>query len=115
DVTAVGGTTLTLDASGNVAGEAAWGNLADSGGSGSSGGGVSTVFNRPPWPNVFGAPAGTTRLAPDVAAVADPGTGGLVIFNGRQSQIGGTSLATPIWAAWCALSNEARANAGKPP
>src|ERR1035437_398882 len=109
DVTAVGGSTLTLDTGGNVAGEIAWGNLT-SAGSG-SGGGISIIFNRPAWQTG----AGTMRLVPDVAAVGDPNTGGLIVFNGRRTQIGGTSLATPIWAAWCALMNQARASAGKPP
>ena len=115
DVTAVGGTTLTLDAGGNVASETAWGNPNDTGSSGASGGGVSIVFNRPSWQNLAGAPPGTMRLVPDVAAVGDPGTGGLVIINGKQSQVGGTSLSSPIWAAWCALINQARAAAGKSP
>ena len=115
DVTAVGVTTLILDAGGNVASETAWGSANNSGSSGSSGGGVSTIFSRPAWQNIAGAPAGAMRLVPDVAAVADPGTGGLVIINGRQNQIGGTSMSTPIWAAWCAQINQARATAGKSP
>jgi sugar lactone lactonase YvrE len=116
DVTAVGGTTLTLDPSGNLATEIAWGNLANKGTSGGSGGGVSVIFNRPSWQqNISGAPAGTMRLVPDVASVGDPSTGGLLVYNGRSSTIGGTSLASPTWAAWCALINQSRANSGKPP
>ena len=115
DVTAVGGTTLILDSDGNVASESAWGNLANTGRTGASGGGISTIFSRPTWQNIAGMPAGAMRVVPDVAAVGDPGTGGLLVYNGHQSQIGGTSLSSPVWAAWCALINEARAAAGKPP
>ncbi len=116
DVTAVGGTTLTLDTTGNVATEIAWGSLANPGTSGASGGGVSVIFNRPSWQkNIPGAPPGTMRLVPDVASVGDPATGGLLVYSGRSSTIGGTSLASPTWAAWCALINQARANAGKTP
>lgn len=116
DVTAVGGTTLTLDTSGNVASEIAWGNIANRGTSGASGGGVSVIFDRPVWQqNLAGAPAGTKRLVPDVAAVGDPATGGFEVFNGVTGSVGGTSLSSPIWAAWCALINQSRAAAGKPP
>ncbi len=115
DVTAVGGTALTLNPDGTVASETAWGSVASSGASGASGGGISIIFNRPAWQTGAGVPAGTMRLVPDVAAVGDPSTGGLIVLNGRNATIGGTSLATPIWAAWCALINQARANAGKSP
>lgn len=113
DVTAVGGTSLRLDASSNISSEIAWGTLTNAGSAGASGGGVSKIFSRPAWQNVTGAPSGPMRLVPDVACVGDPSTGGLVVFNGKSVQIGGTSLASPIWAAWCALMNQGRAATGK--
>lgn len=116
DVTAVGGTSLRLDASSNILSETAWGTLTDTGlKSGASGGGISAIFSRPSWQNVAGTPSGTMRLVPDVACVADPSTGGMVVYNGKSLQFGGTSLATPIWAAWCAMMNQGRAAAGKVP
>ena len=46
------------------------------------------------------------RLAPDVAAVADPFTGVRIVFN-RQDAVGaGTSQAAPIWAALTVLMNQ---------
>ena len=60
-------------------------------------------------------PAGTERLVPDVSAGADPNTGALVILHGQSTQIGGTSWSAPMWAGFCALINEARAKANKPP
>ena len=109
-VTGVGGTSLTLDGSGNVTSETAWAG---------SGGGVSVFFSRPSWQVGAGVPAGTMRLVPDVALDANPNTGAYVIMtvNGVQSvyQYGGTSFGTPVWAGFCALINEARANASLAP
>ena len=44
---------------------------------------------------------------------ADPNTGAYVYLQGSVQTIGGTSWASPTWAGFCALINEARANAGK--
>lgn len=41
-----------------------------------------------------------------MAADADPTTGAAVRFDGRWLGSGGTSLATPVWAAFCALIDE---------
>jgi len=104
NVTAVGGTTLDVDSgTGNVTSESAWSD---------GGGGVSIYFSRPAWQTGTGVPGGTTRLVPDVAAVADPNTGGLLILNGSEFIVGGTSWSAPTWAGFGALVNQARANAG---
>ncbi|HXA14382.1 MAG TPA: protease pro-enzyme activation domain-containing protein [Opitutaceae bacterium] len=111
NVMGVGGTSLVLNSNtGNVVSETVW----NSNG-GSSGGGVSGAFLRPDWQIGAGVPAGTTRCVPDIASSADPNNGGFFVFRGRQNgEVGGTSLATPIWAGFCALINQARANAGLP-
>ena len=106
NVTAVGGTRLFLTSAGNVASETVWSG---------SGGGVSTYFSRPAWQTGSGVPAGSFRLNPDVSAPADPNTGALVIQNGSQQTVGGTSWSAPVWAGFCALINEARAKASQPP
>ncbi len=109
-VTAVGGTSLVLDATtGAVTSEAVWYNPFFSEG---TGGGVSVVFPRPVWQVGTGVPAGTQRLVPDVAAPADPGEGALDFYNGTSNTVGGTSWASPTWAGFCALINQARADAG---
>jgi len=105
-VVAVGGTSLRLNAAGAVAAEGGWSG---------SGGGKSIFFSRPPWQTGTGIPTGTKRLVPDVALAADPGTGALIIFQGKTQQIGGTSWSAPTWAGFCALMNEARTKAGKQP
>jgi kumamolisin len=104
-VIAVGGTSVTLDPTGAVAGETGWA---------SSGGGKSMYFPRPPWQSGTGI-GGARRLVPDVSAPADPDEGGLVLLNGHVRQYGGTSWSAPMWAGFCALINEARMKAGKPP
>lgn len=105
-VIGVGGTTLKLGVGGNVSDESGWPD---------GGGGRSTFFTRPAWQKGKGVQTGNTRLVPDVSLAADPGTGALIIFNGKVEQIGGTSWSAPVWAGFCALINEARANAGKSP
>jgi kumamolisin len=37
----------------------------------------------------------------------------VLILNGKRLQIGGTSWSAPVWAAFCALINEARHKNGK--
>ncbi len=106
-VTAVGGTSLFVSTTtGLRTSESAWSG---------SGGGVSVQFNRPSWQTGTGVPAGTKRCVPDVALTADPNTGAYVVLNGAVAQYGGTSWSAPMWAGFCALVNEGRANAGKPP
>jgi kumamolisin len=105
-VVGVGGTTLRLTSSGAVASETGWT---------SSGGGTSRFFTRPTWQVGAGVPHGTQRLIPDVCAAADPNTGAFLVLHGNPMGIGGTSWSAPVWAGFCALMNEARENAGKPP
>jgi kumamolisin len=101
-VTGIGGTSLYLNSStGAVASESAWSY---------SGGGVSTFFGRPSWQTGAGIPAGNYRTVPDVASVADPNTGGYLIFDGQLYLVGGTSWGAPVWAGFCAMINQARAN-----
>ena len=107
-VTAVGGTTLVLNATtGAVTTETAWSG---------SGGGASIFYSRPGWQTGLGVPAGTKRLVPDVALAGDPADGAYQVINGSSTlQGGGTSWACPSWAAFCALLNQACAGAGLPP
>jgi kumamolisin len=106
-VTAVGGTSLYLNPStGAVSSESAWFY---------GGGGSSQFFARPRWQNGAGVPSGAYRLVPDVALVADPNTGGYLIFNGQLYTVAGTSWGAPTWAGMCATINQARANVGLGP
>jgi kumamolisin len=114
-VTAVGGTTLSLDSSGLVSNETAWSIERAGGRVTGSGGGISAFFPRQSWQQGAGVPDGTTRLVPDVSLNADPNTGVTVVLNGSVVQIGGTSFSAPAWAGFTALINDARAYVGKGP
>jgi kumamolisin len=52
------------------------------------------------------------RQAPDVASVADPDSGFLVVFGGRPRVKGGTSAAAPLWAGLTALIAQAAEREG---
>jgi kumamolisin len=100
----VGGTTLSTDAKGVWQAEQAWFDVPLSQG---TGGGVSSLFDRPDWQHaVMPDTSPTRRLTPDVAAVADPFTGVRIVFNRQQLVGGGTSQAAPVWAGLAAVMNQ---------
>jgi subtilase family serine protease len=120
-VTAVGGTATAIGSTGALAWETGWGTekytLSSDGTTWNllgflygSGGGESTVFPQPGYQDGI-TPAGA-RGVPDVAMDADPTTGMLVgetqVFpDGTyydQYRIGGTSLASPLFAGMTALA-----------
>jgi subtilase family serine protease len=126
-VTSVGGTSTAIDGNGVLAWEAGWG-TEKYGLSGSSwaltvpflygaGGGMSTLFQKPAYQ--VGTSPGAYRGVPDVAMDADPNTGMLIgetqIFpDGTyydQYRIGGTSLASPLFAGMTALTLESAGSA----
>jgi kumamolisin len=103
-VTAVGGTTVFESVQGVYFKEAAWGSPIDASG---AGGGPSAFYPLPSYQqNVAQADGNGMRQVPDVSADADPLTGFHIIFEGHDGQIGGTSAATPLWAATVALINQ---------
>ncbi|WP_395753282.1 choice-of-anchor D domain-containing protein [Prosthecobacter sp.] len=104
-VISVGGTTLHLDAVGNVLSETGWSG---------SGGGVSIYETRPGFQN--GWQSSANRSIPDVSYAADPATGFPVYisnYGGTSGWItvGGTSAGAPQWAALSALVNSSRSKA----
>jgi kumamolisin len=101
EIVDVGGTTLSTDARGLWQAEQSWFDVPLSQG---TGGGVSSLFDRPDWQRaVMPDTSPTRRLTPDVAAVADPFTGVRIVFNQEQLVGGGTSQAAPIWAGLAAV------------
>jgi len=103
-VTAVGGTSVFESASGVYYKEYAWGSPLDQSG---SGGGASQFYAIPSYQKNEAKSAGKgQRQVPDVSADADPSTGFHIIFGGHDGQAGGTSAATPLWAATVALINQ---------
>lgn len=104
EITDVGGTHLSTDASGRWLGERAWFSPVLTLG---SGGGASHVFARPPWQvSALAISQGPQRLTPDVSAVADTHTGLGIVLDGRQAVGGGTSQAAPLWAGMAAVMNQ---------
>jgi subtilase family serine protease len=123
-VTAVGGTALGVSASNTRALETGWGTSSyacnsttlvctRSGWLYGAGGGVSALFAEPAYQVDAGLRL-TGRGVPDVAAIADPQTGLLVgqtqtFPDGAyydEYRIGGTSLASPIFAGIMALADQ---------
>jgi subtilase family serine protease len=109
-VTAVGGTSLSADTSGNYQSEAVWNNS-----TGASGGGVSQHFQEPPYQNLLPASVQATlgghRGIPDVAYNADPNTAILIyasFYPTHQGYFvqGGTSEGPPQWAGIIADANQ---------
>jgi subtilase family serine protease len=106
---AVGGTELSVDGQGNRTNEVAWShfpNIFHCKNSWGTGGGNSSLFHRPDWQNANGVEnkySKNDRQVPDLSAVADNLA---VYFQGSWGAVGGTSAASPIWAAGQALVNE---------
>jgi len=74
---------------------------------GATGGGVSALFVLPSWQSAANVVGGKYRGVPDVAGDADPNTGWIVIVDGQQMVIGGTSAVAPLWAALAACLSQA--------
>jgi subtilase family serine protease len=103
-VTAVGGTTVFESTTGIYFKELAWGGPLDESG---GGGGASLFYPLPTYQVSTAQAAGRgLRQVPDVSANADPSTGFHIVFGGQDGQAGGTSAATPLWAATVALINQ---------
>ena len=128
-VTAVGGTALGISATNTRALETGWGTsnyscnkttlvCTRTGWLYGAGGGVSQIFAEP-WYQKDAGLSVSGRAIPDVSALADPQTGLLVgqtqtFPDGTyydEYRIGGTSLASPIFAGLMALADQA---AGQP-
>lgn len=85
--------------------EIAWNESGGGNGLAASGGGMSTVFNRPSYQSVTGMPAGTMRCQPDIASNA--GHVAYIIFNkSKAGAVVGTSAAAPAVAATIGLISE---------
>ncbi|MGB8506429.1 MAG: peptidase S53, partial [Mycobacterium sp.] len=113
EMTAVGGTALSVDENGVWLSEQAWFNSPLTTG---SSGGVSALFPRPQWQHGISSDRDSThRLSPDIAAAADPFTGVRIVFGDQVLIGGGTSQAAPIWAGLAVVMNQfLLANGGRP-
>jgi hypothetical protein len=106
-VLAVGGTSRASKAGGGAV-ETGWQGQSQGDLTFGSGWGTSALFPRPAWQSALPVAAGKTgRAIPDVSANADPNHGYMVFIGGRPGAVGGTSLATPLWAAQVVKLNQA--------
>ncbi|HTS36172.1 MAG TPA: S53 family peptidase [Candidatus Solibacter sp.] len=108
------GGTRVIASSGVISRETVWNDGPDS----ATGGGVSQIFPVPSYQTGAGVPASVNpghrlgRGVPDVASLADPETGVLVLSpDGSVQPIGGTSAAAPLWSGLVARLNQ---GLGKP-
>ncbi len=109
NIISVGGTTLTMTSGGGAyVSETVW-NWTHQGQDGvGSSGGISTRYAIPIWQegvNMTGNQGSNfKRNLPDVGMTADNVY--VRYHNGRNTTVGGTSCATPLWAAFTSLVNE---------
>jgi hypothetical protein len=115
NITQVGGATLTMTGGGgSYASETVW----NSGSGLGSSGGISTYYPIPGWQQGInmttnqGSP--TMRNVPDVALTAD---NVYVVANNNHNytDVGGTSVAAPLWAGFTALVNQQALAKGQAP
>jgi subtilase family serine protease len=118
-VTGVGGTHLQIN-NGAYGGESVWSNpnsITHGPKGAGGGGGLSNTFKKPSWqsgPGVQNQYSNGYREVPDVTADADPTTGYAIYCTVTNAgcpptgwlDVGGTSAATPLWAASTALINQ---------
>ncbi len=112
-VTSVGGTSLSLDADGNrTSPDVVWNDSALVGFPFASGGGTSTVFDRPDYQDDVKNVVGRDRGSPDISLSAALDGGVWVEFSfecggcGPFSIAAGTSVATPLFGGVVALSDQ---------
>jgi subtilase family serine protease len=117
NLTIVGGTTLsTVSPNGQWSSETTWNWAISGGGTSASSGGISTAYVMPTYQKSIDMSnnQGSTvmRNIPDVSFTAD--NIWVVWDNGSQGAFGGTSAATPLWAAFMALVNQQAVANGLP-
>jgi kumamolisin len=109
EMTSVGGTTLSTTDDGGWLAEQAWFDVPLTQG---TGGGVSALFDLPPYQQDMTANSvaperkNGKRMTPDIAAVADPFTGVKIVLDGNVVVGGGTSQSAPLWAGMAAVMNQ---------
>ncbi len=119
NITIVGGTTLfTTGPGGAWQSEVVWSWFTAGTGEGAGSGGISSTYAIPSWQQGISMVAnqGSTnfRNLPDVALTAD----NIWIISGGQGlgqPVGGTSAATPLWAAFNSLINQQASENCQPP
>lgn len=117
-VISMGGTRVDTDANNAWSSESVWSctdwRSCQQNASGGAGGGPSVTEPAPSWQINSGVLGSSTRRGvPDISLDADPSSGALVLVNGSNEQVGGTSLSAPLftgfWARVQSLNNNSLA------
>ena len=97
-VVGVGGTSLLTNTDGSYSGEIAWY---------AGGGGISQFEYSPYWQSgIVPSSENNSKGIPDISMDADPNTGAIIIVNGQQEVVGGTSLSSPLAVgSWARLES----------
>ena len=120
NVLAVGGTTLTVTATGSYSSESGWSD--STGGFSGTDSDFRSYESEPSYQTSTLASVGLSdgvRTTPDVSFDADPNSGVSVYdsvgYDGQSGwfQVGGTSLAAPAWAGLIAIVDQGLATGGK--
>ncbi|HJV67155.1 MAG TPA: protease pro-enzyme activation domain-containing protein [Geomonas sp.] len=110
-MTGTGGTQLFVGTGMSYQKESSW-NVNNTVKGGAGGGGISKVWSIPSWQKgVPGVASTTMRNVPDISLNADQYTGYSIYYQGGWWIFGGTSCASPLWAAFTARVNQQRAAA----
>ena len=126
NVVAVGGTTLSTTSTTTWSGETVWneglaqidpqgqnnnGTPDDNERLWATGGGISLFETAPSWQTTALGASASKRELPDVAFDAASSTGALIVINGQANQqVGGTSLASPLFVGIWARIESANSN-----
>ena len=117
NVVAVGGTSLYTDSSADYLLETGWSTTPTN--HNGTGGGISTQESQPSYQTGKVTQSTTKRTIPDVSMDADPNTG-VSIYDTYDfgsstpwAQFGGTSLASPMFAALVAIADQGRVAHGQ--
>jgi len=129
-VVGVGGTAVAIDSTGAIIGQTGWGTNKATLGTGAwndpsflygSGGGCSAVFTEPSWQASVTTGCNGMRGVPDISMDGDITTGMLIGLTQTfphhktrysEYRVGGTSLASPLFAGVVALVDQAARAAG---
>lgn len=125
NVVAVGGTTLSTSGTTTWTGETVWNeglaavdpnNNDNNERLWATGGGVSLFENAPAWQTSALGSSVTKRQLPDVAFDAASSSGALIVINGQANQqVGGTSLASPLFVGlWARIESANNNSLGLP-
>jgi subtilase family serine protease len=79
----------------------------------SAGCGYATSVSQPSYQQSISAIAHKNRAIPDISMVANQSTGVYTVYNNQWYVFGGTSIATPLFAAILSLANQQRFNSNK--